>query len=118
MVYQNKIFSFTIKGRAKNLFPSDVERTIDTFLCLVTVIPFEIFLYYLAGILVRFIRYVFVLSPLNIFVLRGVGDGAGLLVCTLTPIGFKIFGQYLVALWIRSRRCVKYKNEDSRFFAF
>ena len=30
MVNQNKIFSFEIKRQAKNVFPKDVERTIDT----------------------------------------------------------------------------------------
>ena len=28
MVIQNKIFSFKIKRQAKNVFPSDVERTV------------------------------------------------------------------------------------------
>ena len=32
MVIQNKIFSFKIKRQAKNVFPSDVERTVDLFL--------------------------------------------------------------------------------------
>ena len=32
MVNQNKIFSFKIKGQAKNIFPSDVERTVGIFL--------------------------------------------------------------------------------------
>ena len=29
MVNQNKIFSFEIKRQAKNVFPRDVERTVD-----------------------------------------------------------------------------------------
>ena len=29
MVKQNKIFSFKIKRQAKNVFPRDVERTVD-----------------------------------------------------------------------------------------
>ena len=30
MVNQNKIFSFTIKRQAKNVFPRDVERTVGS----------------------------------------------------------------------------------------
>ena len=30
MVIQNKIFSFKIKRQAKNVFPSDVERTVES----------------------------------------------------------------------------------------
>ena len=29
MINQNKIFSFKIKCQAKNVFPSDVERTVE-----------------------------------------------------------------------------------------
>ena len=29
MVNQNKIFSFELKRQAKNVFPKDVERTVD-----------------------------------------------------------------------------------------
>ena len=29
MVSLNKIFSFKIKGQAKNVFPNDVDRTVD-----------------------------------------------------------------------------------------
>ena len=31
MVNQNKIFSLKIKRQAKNVFPSDVERTVASF---------------------------------------------------------------------------------------
>ena len=34
MVNQNKIFSLEIKGQAKNIFPNDVERTVDGILVL------------------------------------------------------------------------------------
>ena len=32
MVTQNKIFSFKIKRKAKNVFPNDVERTVVIFI--------------------------------------------------------------------------------------
>ena len=32
MVIQNKIFSFKIKCQAKNIFPSDVERTVEFYM--------------------------------------------------------------------------------------
>ena len=40
MVSQNKVFSFKIKRQAKNVFPSDVERTLDlqTLVALVSVL--------------------------------------------------------------------------------
>ena len=40
MVSQNNVFSFKIKRQAKNVFPSDIERTLDlqTLLALVSVL--------------------------------------------------------------------------------
>ena len=31
MVNQNKMFSFKIKRQAENVFPSDIERTVEQF---------------------------------------------------------------------------------------
>ena len=41
MVNQNKIFSFKIKRQAENVFPSDVERTVEKYSRLITLYPLK-----------------------------------------------------------------------------